>query len=485
MSLRELEPTRLWDTFADICSIPHPSGHEERLRDYILVFAAKHGLESRCDVTGNVQLKAEASPGCANIRPVILQGHLDMVPEKNSNYDFDFLTQPIHPVISGDLVLAENTTLGADNGIGVSIILTVMTDPNIKHGPLHAVFTVEEEIGLTGADNVDPGFIDADILINLDSEDEGHLFIGCAGGARLDFTLEPERDFVPENYQTFKIKICGLCGGHSGCDIHAGRANAIKEAAALMRIVSNEIPDYRLTSLTGGDLDNAIPREAFINISVPVATAEKLELIVAEFFMAQRNKHSLTDPNYEISLKKTAELKQAFAPGFAGKLIQVMDECPNGVIAESHEFPGVVETSTNLASAKEIDGKLMVTASQRSLIDEARDNTSADIMKHFQSFGFVGELRNKYPGWTPSSDSKILKTAIHVYEKQTGKKPEIVVIHAGLECGIIGKKHPGIDMISFGPDINGPHAPGENVSISSTQRTLAFLRGVLENIPSK
>lgn len=485
MNLRELEPSRLWGVFADICSIPHPSGHEARLRDYMLDFAARHGLESRCDATGNVLLKAEASPGCENIRPVILQGHLDMVPEKNSDYDFDFLTQPVQPVISGDLVMAENTTLGADNGIGLAMILTVMTDPEVKHGTLYGLFTVEEETGLTGADNVEPGFIKADILINLDSEEEGHLFVGCAGGARIDFTLEPEYVPVPDNYHFFEIDVCGLRGGHSGCDIHVGRGNAIKEAAALLRIISGKIPGFRLVGLKGGDLDNAIPRETFISLTVPVGDIEKLEQIVAEFFMERRGEYALTDPDYGVALRNTSAVRNVFSHEFAGKLIGALDECPNGVIAESHEFPGVIETSTNLASVKTLGDKMTVTTSQRSLIDESRDRLSDRIIDLFKSYGIEGSIRSRYPGWMPSADSIMLKIATRVYEKQTGKKPEVVVIHAGLECGIIGKKHPGIDMISFGPDINGPHAPGENVGISSCGRVLEFLKGILAEIPEK
>jgi dipeptidase D len=482
MNVRELEPHGLWEIFADVCSIPHPSGHEARLRDYVLEFARLNKLSAQCDAAGNVLLAKPAAPGCENFKTVLMQGHLDMVSEKNTDYDFDFLTQPIQPVIAGDLIKAENTTLGADNGIGIALALMVMTDEKLQHGPLRALFTIEEETGLTGANQVDPAFIDADIMLNLDSEDEGQLFIGCAGGARVDFTFKPEHIEIPAEYKFVEIAIAGLLGGHSGCDIHRGRGNAIKEAAALLDHLFAELSDLYLVEVQGGDKDNAIPREAFTRLAVPKHQLESLKQLVTGFAASRFNEN---DPGLKFDLKPIAYDGQVLSVSSAQSLINALDTCPDGVIAASNEFPGVIETSTNLASVKNIAGKIVILTSQRSLVDAERIAITDTVIEHFTGFGAEAQISSKYPGWTPRADSEILKIAAAAYHRQSGKAPEIVVIHAGLECGIIGKKHPGVDMISLGPDIIGPHAPGECVSISSTVRCLDLLKDILSHIPEK
>ena len=482
MNVRELEPQRLWKFFADVCSIPHPSGHEERLRGYILDFAKENDLVSRCDSIGNVLLSKPASPGCENLKTVLMQGHLDMVPECNSDYDFDFTKQPIQPIVDGDLIRAEYTTLGADNGIGVAMALAVMTDDDLQHGPLRALFTIEEETGLTGAGQVDPSFIDADIMLNLDSEDEGQLFIGCAGGARVDFTCEPEYIKIPAGYEFVEVAITGLLGGHSGCDIHRGRGNAIIEAAHMLKVVTSELPQVLVFDLVGGAKDNAIPRESFVRLALSEDDLCSLERIMLDFAMSRYNEN---DSGLKFDLKQIATVDQAWSKEFTGNLIIALLECPNGVIIESGEFSGVIETSTNLAAVKGIDGKVVILTSQRSLVDEARIDITDQVIAHFSKFGAGSQISSQYPGWTPHADSEILKIAIEAYKRQSGYEPEIVVIHAGLECGIIGEKHTGVDMISFGPDIIGPHAPGERVSISSTVRCLDLLKDILTHIPEK
>lgn len=485
MNVRELEPHGLWEIFADVCSIPHSSGHEGRLREYVLEFARKNKLSAQCDAAGNVLLAKPPVPGCENLKTVLMQGHLDMVPEKNSDCDFDFMTQPIQAVVDGDEVKAKNTTLGADNGIGIALALTVMTDENLRHGPLKALFTVEEETGLTGANSLDPDFIDADIMLNLDSEDEGQLFIGCAGGARVDFTMTPETIQSSPDSEFFEIKITGLLGGHSGCDIHRGRANAVKEAAALLKRLFAEVPGLDLLDIRGGDKDNAIPREAFIRLAAAGCKLAALRRIVVDFESGRRRVLADSEPGYKVSVENTPGAKLVLNRVFAQNLIAVLDECPNGVMAESREFPGVIETSTNLAAVKVCDGKIVILTSQRSLIDTERVKITDRIIRHFSGYGAEARISSEYPGWTPHADSEILKIAETACLRQTGKAPEIVVIHAGLECGIIGKKHSGLDMISFGPDITGPHAPGERVSISSTVRCLELLKNILIEIPPK
>ncbi len=481
MNVRELEPRRLWNIFADVCSIPHPSGHEARLRDYVLEFARKNMLAAECDAVGNVLLSKSASTGFEDRKTVLMQGHLDMVPEKNSDYNFDFTTQAVQPVIDGDFIKAENTTLGADNGIGIAMALAAMTDRDLQHGPLKALFTIEEETGLTGAAQVAPAFIDTDIMLNLDSEDEGQLFIGCAGGARVDFTFTPALMSMPAGFACVQIAITGLKGGHSGCDIHLGRGNALKEAAALLASLEGDF-DIFLIEILGGDKDNAIPRESFVRLAVPSEKVNELRQKVNEFAATCFNEN---DPGLKFEIKETAMVDQVLKPDFAVLLIRALDACPHGVMAESSEFPGVIETSTNLAAVKDVDGKILVLTSQRSLVNKKREEITDMIIRHFAELGADSRVSSQYPGWTPHADSEILQIAKAACKRQSGKEPEIVVIHAGLECGIIGEKHPGVDMISFGPDIIGPHAPGERVSISSTVRCYDLLKDILSHIPEK
>lgn len=477
-SIKTLEPSLLWDIFNSICSIPHPSGHEEALRDFLKAKALSAGLETEIDKTGNLLISKPASKGMEKARTVILQGHLDMVPQKNSNVQFDFVKDPIKPYITGDMVKAENTTLGADNGIGAAAAMAVLLDKNAQHGPLKALFTVAEEVGLTGALGLQADFLKADILLNLDSEEEGMVFIGCAGGIRSNHEFIPDFTPAPQKHQSKHLTVSGLKGGHSGCDINAGRGNAIKIMAELLTTASKRF-QLKLADIHGGNLDNAIPREAFATVLLP-QEAENFASFVSEFETEKRKFFSKAEPDLKISTADAAIPGKIFSDKFQKQFLDALNECPHGVISMSKDFPGIVETSTNLAAIKNDSGKITIRTSQRSPIEKDKMRLSQKICDLFAAAGAKSSTDCEYPGWEPKHNSKVLKTFCEVHKKLFGTEAEKLVIHAGLECGIIYAKNPAMEMLSFGPEIKNAHSPDEYTKISSVAKFWTLLNALLK-----
>ncbi|MCP3964950.1 MAG: aminoacyl-histidine dipeptidase [Lentisphaerae bacterium] len=476
----ELKPRRLWELFYDICKIPNPSGHEEKLRLYLEAVAAKAGLKYQTDAVGNLLIEKPATQGREKCKSVIMQGHLDMVPQTIAGLDFDFQTDAVVPVQDGEWIKADGTTLGADNGIGTAAAMTVMLDDTLEHGPLKALFTIEEEVGLRGATALSPEFLDADIMLNLDSEDEGEVFMGCAGGGRLLTEFEIEWATVEAGTKAYRISVSGLPGGHSGCDIHENRGNAIKTLVDLLRNVSSVL-DLNISILDGGTLDNAIPREAFAIVTVPEDDGEILETATQMFAAGARAQHKFSYPIMEVAEEWEMPSK-IWDPAFTRKILNILHECPHGVMAWSKEFRGVVETSTNLAVIESSQAEFRIKTSQRSFSDADRIALTDKIAKMFFKVGGKSSVDNEYPGWKPNTDSEAVNLVCDVYRKLFKTEPVKKAIHAGLECGLIGNKNPKIDMVSFGPDIKYPHSPDERVKIVSVERFYQLLTEILKRV---
>ena len=453
-----LEPQLLWKHFDEIRKIPRCSKNEGKIREYVIEFAKKKGLEYQVDEVGNVIIRKKATPGHENAPGVILQAHLDMVCEKNSDVDFDFEKDPIRVKREDGWITADGTTLGADNGIGVAAALAVLEDDSIVHGPLEVLLTVDEETGLTGASNLKGGLLHGKYLLNLDSEDEGVFFIGCAGGRDTVFTLKIER----EKYEgkAFEIKVSGLKGGHSGVDIHLQRGNAIRILARVLY----EIDGVKISSIKGGNKRNAIPREAS---AVVIAEEEKVKEAVERVLSEVKEELKYSDPGVKIEYTEASSsdyIKES------KKIVDFLMSLPHGVLAMSLAMEGLVETSTNLAVVNSHQDHVEVVESSRSSINSSLDF----VCKQLKALGDLAEAETHqppgYPGWTPNPDSQILKIMKEVYRKLFGKEPEVTAIHAGLETGIIGKNYPGLEMISFGPTIKYPHSPDERVEIKSVEK---------------
>ncbi len=453
-----LEPQLLWKHFDEIRKIPRCSKNEGKIREYVIEFAKKKGLEYQADEVGNVIIRKKATPGHENAPGVILQAHLDMVCEKNSDVDFDFEKDPIRVKREDGWITADGTTLGADNGIGVAAALAVLEDEGIVHGPLEVLLTVDEETGLTGASNLKGGLLHGKYLLNLDSEDEGVFFIGCAGGRDTVFTLKIER----EKYEgkAFEIKVSGLKGGHSGVDIHLQRGNAIRILARVLY----EIDGVKISSIKGGNKRNAIPREAS---AVVIAEEEKVKEAVERVLSEVKEELKYSDPGVKIEYTEASSsdyIKES------KKIVDFLMSLPHGVLAMSLAMEGLVETSTNLAVVNSHQDHVEVVESSRSSINSSLDF----VCKQLKALGELAEAETHqppgYPGWTPNPDSQILKIMKEVYRKLFGKEPEVTAIHAGLETGIIGKNYPGLEMISFGPTIKYPHSPDERVEIKSVEK---------------
>jgi dipeptidase D len=479
--LKKLRPGLLWNIFNDICSIPHPSGHEAALRDFMKSRVEAAGLKAVVDRAGNMLVEKPAFLGMEKHKTVILQSHLDMVPQKNSDTKFDFFKDTVKPYVDGDVVKAEHTTLGADNGIGAAAMMALLLGKDIPHGPLKALFTVEEETGLHGAEKLSSGFVDGDILINLDSEEEHRVFIGCAGGVSSNHEFIAEYDAVPPRNTAMNIRISGLKGGHSGCDINAGRANSIKLLAEMLTAAEERF-GLKLAVLHGGNLDNAIPREAFATVLTPVSDTDKFADFVAGFELEKVQLFGRTEPGLHIQLICVRVPDQIFKADFQKRLLRALNDCPSGVVAISEAFPGIVETSTNLAAVKNEHGKIIVRTSQRSSNADSKKQLADKICDIFTSAGAVCVRDCDYPGWEPRQNSAILKTFIEVHKNVSGKEPEEVIIHAGLECGIIHSINSRLDMISFGPEIRNAHSPDESVSIPSVARFWHLLVELLKAV---
>ncbi|MBU2649862.1 MAG: aminoacyl-histidine dipeptidase [Bacteroidetes bacterium] len=480
----DLEPKGLWKNFYDLTQIPRPSKHEEKIRQFMLDFGENLGLETFEDKVGNVIIRKPATPGMENKKGVILQGHIDMVPQKNSSKNHDFTKDAIDAWIDGDWVKAKGTTLGADNGIGVAAAMLVLESKDIVHGPVEALFTIDEETGMTGANGLKPDVLKGDILVNMDSEDEGELYIGCAGGVNTNAILPYRPVEVPPYMAPYKISITGLKGGHSGLDIHLGRGNANKIMNELLMQASEKF-GARLASIDGGSLRNAIPRESFAIVVVPEKSKDAFKSFIAEFETEKKEHFRKADPGLLIRVDSTKMPLNLIDEKAQEGLYQAVKNCPDGVIAMSKDMPGVVETSTNLAIVKSGDGKIEFASLQRSQVDADKEKLAQQIVGVFSKAGAKPEVSGDYPGWKPNVDSAILHEMKEIYNNRFGNIPAVKVIHAGLECGILGAKYPNWDMISFGPTIRNPHSPDEMVNIHTVQMFWDFLVETLKNIPEK
>jgi dipeptidase D len=483
--LSKLYPQKMWEIFANICNIPHPSKYEDKILAWLKEWAITNGIEHLQDETGNIILRKPATPGYENRMAVVLQGHIDMVPQANSDSTHNFVTDPIQPRICDDgWVRANGTTLGADNGMGCAAAMAILLDKTIEHGPIEVLVTVDEETGMTGAFGLKSGFIKGDILMNLDSEDEGELYVGCAGGMDANFEMEYNIMMTPTGMQGYEIAVTGLKGGHSGMDIVLGRANANK---VLMRLLKKAIEncEIRIAEINGGSLRNAIPREAFAKVAVPEKNAPTFEQLIQDLSTAIAKEFAGTEPNFNIALKSIETPKEVMGTECQKKAVNLVLAIPNGVMRMSDSMPGLVETSTNLAIVKTEKGVLSVANLLRSSVESAKEAV-ADKMRAIAELAEAEvELTGGYPGWKPNLQSPILKTMLKVYEDKYGKIPEIKAIHAGLECGLFSLAYPHWDMISCGPTIRSPHSPDERVNIESVGKFWDFLVETLKNIPVK
>jgi dipeptidase D len=481
-NLDKLQPQPLFNYFEEICKVPRPSKKEEKIRKFLLDFAKANNLRTKTDNIGNVLILKPSTQGYENAPTVILQTHMDMVCEKNSDKVFDFENDPIEPMIVDGWVKANGTTLGADCGIGIAAQLAVLTSTNLKHGPIECLITVDEETGLTGAFNLQQGFLNGTVLLNLDSEDEGEIFIGCAGGVDTLAEFTTHKETVPEKSAAFKISVSGLLGGHSGDDIHKNRGNANK---ILTRFLWDMLSGHqiKLAVFDGGNLRNAIAREAFAVFTVPNSKKDSVTADFERFSTDLKNEFEFNEPGLQLKIEEVEN------PGFViddkttNKLLASLYACPHGVLEMSSRMEGMVETSTNLASVKFFgDNKIKVTTSQRSEIETRKTMAAKMVASVFQLAGAQVEHTDGYPGWAPNTNSEILKTVVSSYKKLFGAEPIVRSIHAGLECGIILKKYPNLDMVSFGPTIRGAHSPDERLDIKTTGKFWEHLVDVLENI---
>lgn len=474
----------MWQIFYDFTQIPRPSKHEDQVQAFALEFGRKLGLETVKDGVGNIIIRKPATKGMENCMGVILQAHLDMVPQKNSATRHDFEQDAIDAFIDGDWVKARGTTLGSDNGIGASAAMAVLQATDLVHGPLEVLLTSDEETGMTGANGLKAGLLKGDILINLDSEDEGELYVGCAGGVNTNAILKYNEQEVPPNYVPYRISLTGLKGGHSGLDIQLGRGNANKIMNQLLMQTTEKF-GLRLSAVEGGSLRNAIPRESFAIVLLPENSKEGFKEFVEQFETNARMAFDKADPGLLITAASTKMPSHVMDPQTQAKLLKAIDESPNGVIAMSKEMQGVVETSTNLAIVKSGKGVIEMASLQRSSVDEEKTRVSIQMRDVWKEAGAEVDISGDYPGWKPNVNSPILQTMKDVYRVKFGKVPEVKVIHAGLECGILGAKYPNWDMISFGPTIRSPHSPDEMVNIGTVGMFWNFLLETLKHIPGK
>ncbi len=484
--LGNLKPERIWNIFEEIVNIPRPSKHETAIREYVMNFGKKIGLDTSMDEVGNIVIRKPATAGMENRQGVIFQGHLDMVPQANSDVKHDFTKDPIKPRIDGGWVKATGTTLGADNGIGVAATLAIMEAKDLVHGPLEALFTTDEETGMTGAFGLKPDFLKGDILMNLDSEDEGELFIGCAGGTNANATFKYKKADVPKKHTAFKIIVKGLKGGHSGCDIHLGRGNSNKILFRFLKYGEKNFK-LRLAKAEGGNLRNAIPREAFAIVVIPKDKVEEFNKAISDYNLIVKKELATAEPDLTVFAEKVKTPKSLIDKSTQRHLINAIYACPNEVIRMSNDMPGLVETSSNLAIVKfdEKAKKINVHCLLRSSVDSAKEALEEMMGCVFELAGAECTFDGQYPGWKPNPQSPILVVMLDIYEKLFGKKPEIKAIHAGLECGLIGGIYPNFDMISFGPTIKFPHSPDEQLNIETVQKFWDYLLETLKNVPVK
>ncbi len=483
--IANLEPKKLWKNFYELTQIPRPSKKEQKVVEFVKNFGEKLGLETIVDEVGNVIIRKPATPGMENRKPVILQAHLDMVPQKNSDKEFNFETDPIEAYIDGEWVTADGTTLGADNGIGVATILAILESNDIPHPPLEALFTIDEETGMTGAEHLKPGVLKGEILINLDSEQEGELYVGCAGGTNANIHFNYEKIGVSNDTVAYELKLTGLKGGHSGVDINLGRANSAKLIFRFLYNVQKEF-GIQLANISAGNMRNAIPREAHAVVVVLKDKEKDFLKAVEKWEAIFKNEYKETEPGLSFKAEKTSTPEFVIDPIVQDNLIKAVEGTPNGVIRMSASMPGLVETSTNLSIVRLTDKVIEVLGLIRSSVDTAKE----DVENMFEAIYKLAKadkiwFDGRYPGWKPNPDSDILKVMKKVYKDMFGEEPKVTAIHAGLETGLLGGKYPNWDMISIGPTIKYPHSPDEKVHIGSVQKYWDFLLEVLKNIPEK
>ena len=479
--IRGLEPTSVWNHFADLNAVPRPSKKEERVIQFMVDFGNSLGLPTEVDHVGNVFIRKQASKGMEERTPVVLQAHLDMVHQKNNDTEFDFNTQGIDMYVDGDWVKARGTTLGADNGMGVAYIMAMLSSTDIPHPAIDALFTIDEETGMTGALELKGGMLNGKILLNIDTEDDDELTIGCAGGIDINATREVAMEAAPADSSGFKIIVRGLSGGHSGMDIHKGLGNANK---LMNRVLDRLGSAVRLAHLDGGGLRNAIPRESVALVVVPNAMEAEFKSTLATLQVELAAEHGTTDPNLELVCEPVTDDLRVVQRAFQESLITALYANPNGIYRMSPDIEGLVQTSNNTARVLLEDGQLTVLCLTRSSVESEKIDLARAIARNFESIGCTVECTGSYPGWTPNPKSAILTTMSGLYRELYKEEPRVNACHAGLECGILGTNYPEMELISFGPNIRGAHSPDEKCQISSVQKSWNFFLATLENIPN-
>jgi len=480
MTIKDLKPALVWEIFDEITKVPRPSKKEEKIRQYLLDFAARHNIAVKTDPIGNVVMTRPATPGHENAPTLILQGHMDMVCE--SNKPFDFENNPITTIIDGEWVHADGTTLGADNGIGMAAALAVLTDPDIVCGPIEALFTVDEETGMTGINNLGEGMISGDILLNLDSEDDGQIFIGCAGGVDTVCTFNYKRSLAPADFSYVKVSVSGGLGGHSGGDIHLGHANANKVLTRFLWEQSQK-HEINLVEIDGGNLRNAIPRAAHAVFGVHTANKQALEADFNDYRDRIAGEYAGLETTMKLDIESAEKPEYVIDAETTMTVVRSIYSAPHGVVSMSREIEGLVETSTNLASVKMPgNDQIVVTTSQRSAVDSRKWDIANQVEAHFQLAGATVKHGEGYPGWAPNMNSRIMHVIEDAYTELYGEKPLITAIHAGLECGLLLEKYPHLDMASFGPTLRGVHSPSERMLIPTVGRFWDQLKLILKKV---
>ena len=485
MSIKELEPKIVWNNFYNLTQIPRPSKHEGKVIEYLYNWGISHGFETIRDKGGNIIIRVPATPGMENRRGVIIQGHMDMVPQKTSDSSHNFLTDPINAYIDGEWVTADRTTLGADNGMGVALGLAAIEDPSVKHGPIEILVTYDEETGMTGATTLEPGVLQGDILMNLDSEQEGELCVGCAGGLDVSASFKYLKYNTPADYKGLKVTVKGLQGGHSGMDISLYRANANK-AVARMILPAIELLGVKVVSFTGGSLRNAIPFEAETELVIPQENLAAVRQMVESEFGRIKAEFAESDPTATLIVEECSAAPKHIQPSVMLRAVKAMLACPSGVIRMSRTMKGLTETSINMAIVRTEKGKITIHSLMRSSVNSAKAALANRVRCIFELAGADSvEFTGGYSGWTPKLDTPMNKIMMEQYKKVTGEEMEIMATHGGLECALLGAKYPNWEMVSVGPTIKYPHSPDEKVNIASVARTWEYLKAVLENVPVK
>ena len=483
MKITDLQPQLVWQCFDEITKVPRPTHHLDEMKEFLVDWADRHNIPVATDEVGNVVMRKPATPGHENAPTIILQGHQDMVAEKLPASNHNFLTDPIETIVDGEWVRANGTTLGADNGMGCAAAMAVLLDDSLVHGPIEALFTVDEEQGLIGANGLQPGFVTGEILLNLDSEEMGQLVIGCAGGKVTVATLPYNRIAAPEGLIYYKVSLGGLKGGHSGMEIGLGRANANQQLARFLYALSQDTA-FELAEIDGGGLANAIPRDAHAVIGIAAADAEKLNKAAAEYNDTLHSEFKgVEEESFFFKVEQADPAESVIDAKTAHDLIKAVFACPNGVQGMSHAIEGLIETSCNLASVKMKEGdKIEITVHQRSSVDSRRDEIADRVKALFTLIGASVAFDDAYVGWAPNPDSKVLKVAVESYRDIFHAEPKVEALHAGLECGLFLEKMPALDMVSFGPTLKDIHSPGEKANIKSVGEFWQLLTEILRRL---